>query len=254
MLQDLPLEILVEICLYDFQIGFKLHQTIKKLFLNSDIHKNHFPSENWYRISQDDLTYIRINNELKLHSFDDQPFIVTDINRKKIESEKVETKINGKIWFKFGLVHRDNDQPAYIDDNEQVWWKFGQIHRDNDLPANITANGDKYWFKNYKIHRDNDLPASISADDDKFWYQNGNLHRDNDLPAIIYSNGEKSWYQNSLKHRNGDLPAVITLYGKYWYKNGIKHRDNNLPAVEFNDGGKEWWINGTRCDPEVVSL
>ena len=166
MLQELPLEILIEICLYDFQIGFKLHQTIKKLFLNSDIHKNHFPSENWYRISQDNLTYIRINNQLKLHSFNDQPFVVTDINRTKIEDGKITTKVSGKIWFKFGLVHRGNDLPAYIDDEEKVWWKFGQIHRDKDLPAVITLYG-KYWYKNGMRHRDNNLPALEMNDGSK---------------------------------------------------------------------------------------
>ena len=220
MLQDLPLEILIEICLYDYQVGFKLHQTIKKLFLNSKIHKEKFPSENWYRIFQDNLTYIRINNQLKIHSFNDQPFIVTKDNQRLFRRENLLTRINAKIWFKFGLVHRDNDQPAYIDDFEQVWWQFSKIHRNNDLPANITVEGDNIW------------------------YQNGRIHRNNDLPTAIYSNGRQLWYQNGKKHRDEDLPAYISMYCKQWYKNGLKHRDNNLPAVEFNDGGKEWWING----------
>ena len=253
MLQELPLEILIEICLYDYHIGFKLHQTIKKLFLNSPIHKEKSSSENWYRIFQDNLTYIRINNQLKLHSFNDQPFVVTDINRTKIEDGKITTKVSGKIWFKFGLVHRGNDLPAYIDNEEKVWWKFGQIHRDNDLPADITANGNHIWYRNNQIHRDRNLPAMKCYNGEERWYQNGSLHRDGDLPAIIYSDGYTSWYQNNLRHRNGDLPAVITLYGKYWYKNGIKHRDNNLPAVDLNDGSKEWWINGIKCDTSIVS-
>lgn len=78
--------------------------------------------------------------------------------------------------------------------NSNTWWKFGDLHRDDDQPAIICPDGGKLWFKNGKIHRDNDKPAVICPDGGNFWYKDGKFHRDNDKPARIYLNGKKEWW------------------------------------------------------------
>lgn len=101
-----------------------------------------------------------------------------------------------KCWLKYGLSHRENDQPALINLNGDVeWYFYGKLHRDNDEPAMIYANGNKYWYENGKCHRDNDQPAIICKDGSKYWYQNGELHRYGNRPAMIYPNGKQYCYK-----------------------------------------------------------
>lgn len=62
----------------------------------------------------------------------------------------------GFVWYKHGVIHRDNDLPAvYGIDNYNAWYKNGYLHRDNDLPAVIHPDGTQLWFKNGKFVKDN---------------------------------------------------------------------------------------------------
>jgi len=53
------------------------------------------------------------------------------------------------------LLHRDNDQPAVIDNGTKIWYQNGELHRDNDLPAVTYPNGIKQWYQNGLFIRNN---------------------------------------------------------------------------------------------------
>jgi ribosomal protein L25 (general stress protein Ctc) len=69
----------------------------------------------------------------------------------------------------------DNSVKKITEYHDVIWYKNGLIHRDNDLPAVIYSNGAKYWYQNSLWHRDNDLPAVVYPNGLKHWYQNGKL-------------------------------------------------------------------------------
>ena len=70
------------------------------------------------------------------------------------------TKVNDKL-------HSIDGFPALITQKgTQIWYKHGLVHRENDLPAMIRLDGEKSWYKNDKLHRLND-PAVM--------YPNGNV-------------------------------------------------------------------------------
>jgi hypothetical protein len=97
------------------------------------------------------------NSEGKHHSFNNEPAIIM---------------ANGtKFWYKDGEMHRDNDEPSFIDGTTKMWHKDGILYRDNDLPAFISSAWT-LWYKNGVIHRDNNKPAAINSKE-KRWYING---------------------------------------------------------------------------------
>ena len=87
---------------------------------------------------------------------------------------------------------------------------YSRLHRENDEPA-IIQDCSKFWYKNGKRHREEDLPAVIHADGSKYWYKNGQSHRDGDLPAKIYEDGSKFWYKNGLEYDNFNLTNLFHL-------------------------------------------
>jgi len=111
----------------------------------------------------------------------------------------------------YSRLHRENDEPAIIQDCSKFWYKNGKRHREEDLPAVIHADGSKYWYKNGQFHRDGDEPAIIYVDGSKYWYKNGQYHRDGDEPAIIYVNGIKFWFKNGLEYDNFNLTNLFHL-------------------------------------------
>jgi hypothetical protein len=57
---------------------------------------------------------------------------------------------------------------------EDKWWLInGILHRDNDLPAFEAENGHKQWCVNGKFHRLGGLHAIEYSDGSKFYYING---------------------------------------------------------------------------------
>jgi hypothetical protein len=103
-----------------------------------------------------------------------------------------------------GMFHRDEDLPAqYWYDSigvNQIWYKYGKIHRNGDQPAIIDSNGNKTWYWIGMRHRENDLPAMVCANGEQCWYVHGALHRDNGLPAIVTASGVKYWYYNGKEY------------------------------------------------------
>ena len=159
-----------------------------------------------------------------------------------------------------GLLHSFNDQPAAIlgdeSSNIKVWCKFGLQHRDGDEPAVIHSSGRRLWYRQGLLHRDNDGPAKIYADGTQEWYRQGLLHRDNDEPAKICPDGTQEWYQNDFLHRDGDRPALVQQSGtRAWYFRGQLHRENDKPAIIGSDGTCQWYKNGIsfrECGPKMT--
>jgi len=132
------------------------------------------------------------------HSVNDEPALVTEQDGDNI-----------KVWYKYGDIHRDGDNPALIWDNGQQWWKNGKKHRDGDEPA-VIGYGSKYWYKHGLLHRDGNKPAYEGPFNERSWYKHGLLHRDSDEPSVINWDGSRTWYKHGKKHRDGDKPAVIS--------------------------------------------
>ena len=73
------------------------------------------------------------------------------------------------------LWHRGYDLPVSTTnwDGTKIWKKMGVIHRDNDKPAYIVPNGTQEWWVNGVKHRNNNKPAIIYTKDACGWWENG---------------------------------------------------------------------------------
>lgn len=116
--------------------------------------------------------------------------------------------IDNKTYL-FGKLHSINDKPILKGIADKYWYYNGLIHRDMDLPAIIDNTGAKCWYLYGKRQRVADLPAIVQGNGTKFWYYNNNIHRENDLPAIIYTSGTKCWYNNGKSQKENGLPTII---------------------------------------------
>lgn len=73
-------------------------------------------------------------------------------------------------WYQKGQLHRDNDQPAFMQFGYEErgyvykWFQNGELHRDNDKPAFIT-NNSMFWVKNGESFRQGHKPFTISMFD-----------------------------------------------------------------------------------------
>lgn len=107
----------------------------------------------------------------KLHSF-------TDENGEYLPARII--NYGDKIWYKEGLIHRENDLPAIIEkyNKRQEWRINSKLHREGDLPAIIHSNGYCEYYKNGKRHRDDDIngnpqPAVIKSYSQILFFKNG---------------------------------------------------------------------------------
>lgn len=146
-----------------------------------------------------------------------------------------------KMWTKNDAFHR-LDGPARIEkDGTEMWYREGLLHRDDDLPAIIRKNGDQEWWINDKRHRE-DGPALISGDGVQQYWMDGKKHR-LDGPAIIYDDGTQQYWVDDKLHRD-DGPAVIRADGtQIWYSRGELHRLDGPAVTHPITGPQEWWIN-----------
>lgn len=159
-----------------FHIKFKKALVSKKLYTG---HCNHV----------DTLVYLPHKNSTYLHSFDDEPCKVEQIN----------DVILAQYWYYMGKLHRENDKPAFMIFSHKSkkttykWYKHGSLHRDDDKPATIY---DGVYDSNNQLIEYDRLEYS----------KNGKTHRENG-PAIIDYDGSEQWYLNDQLHRL-DGPAV----------------------------------------------
>ena len=191
-----------------------------------------------------------------LHSFDDEPAMIFFEN-------------DARIWYKYGLVHRDNDQYAILCRTHVEWRENDLRHRDNDKPAVMRRSYDGRptfkWYQRGLCHRADDKPAEMGHAMYK-WMQFGKYARSggrpirmcqsatmiwkdraNDKPScVVGADHRLQWRRGKLLHRDGDKPANIGAYGRYnfkWYRYGKKHRDTG-PA-EIGARRTRWFIHGT---------
>ncbi len=167
-----------------------------------------------------------------------------------IERDRFTNKIESIGFYKYGLLHRDEDKPSFICqfiDSNIIQWAWHQkeiLHRENDQPARVMLNSkgiyEYSWYKNGRLHRDGDKPAYIFKNEHHIeftWFKHGARHRDNDKPASIYEGSDISehrWYKNDELHRDNILAAVIRRdkhrLGLSYYKHNKLHRLNG-PAI-----------------------
>lgn len=160
---------------------------------------------------------------------------------------------------KLDPIHRDGDEPAFIDYYPDgkfklvQYYHYNNIHRD-DGPANIEyytngTIGKEVWFKNNRRNRDGDKPAMITYNSDgtldyEFWFRDDMFHREDDKPARVYYHqnggiGAEQWVTNNLLHRDGDKPSTISynedgsIDYQEWSRYNLKHR------FAYDTGSKE---------------
>jgi hypothetical protein len=75
---------------------------------------------------------------------------------------------------RINYINNEIANGIYInDDGDIFWYKEGKLHRDDDKPAIMCNNNYKAWYKDGLLHRDGDQPAVLYGDGDKEWYRNG---------------------------------------------------------------------------------
>lgn len=189
----LPIELLKEIALHDYEAYNILACTCKGIVFDRDFIMKHFTKQ---KENKEDKYYAglayRLPNGL-LHVVNDtEPTFTVTYD-----------KLQQSYWYYYGVLHRGNDLPAEMTNNSsKKWFQHGLLHRENDLPA-IEFNGNKSWFQYGLLHRENDQPAEIRTglfgDSWQHWYCRGKLHREHG-PAIIRSNGVKKYYHHGVEY------------------------------------------------------
>lgn len=136
---------------------------------------------------------------------------------------------------------------AVQENGDKIWFKGGLIHRDEG-PAIEYVGGDREWRMYGKRHR-LDGPA-LDSDLVREWWVEGKRHRLNG-PAVDHNDGEMAWYVNGLAHRVGG-PAIVWNDGSnFWYQNGKLHREDG-PAEDPVYGDKEYWLHGVSVEKIAV--
>ena len=118
------------------------------------------------------------------------------------EKEHIETLTeDGAIIYTLnGVIHREDNEAAFIYDRYNVYFKFwlknGLLHRDTGEYSTMRTSGIDYsacWYKDGKRHREGDLPAETS-NQNQIWYQNDEIHRGNGKPAWIKTDFSEDTY------------------------------------------------------------
>lgn len=119
--------------------------------------------------------FVHIDGKIK-HILNDY-YIYKDYNLINIKEEYFLAKYS----FYKGKLHSFNDNPAYSSLGINKWYKNGVLHRNNDLPAYIEEQFVLKWYNNGKIHRDNLKPAVKYVHEniaEEFWVNGEQLNED----------------------------------------------------------------------------
>lgn len=104
--------------------------------------------------------------------------ILLELKKDFVSSRKSSSPRIKQTFFR-NLLHSENDIPAMVVENvSSTWYKYGLIHRENDKPAHINICGgvSRYWYKNGKLHRGNGRPAILRKGGSKWskmWFEEG---------------------------------------------------------------------------------
>lgn len=192
-------------CLWDYSLLRILPLDVKVVIASNDI-------ESWFRLYLIDYEFHNYSRTLRARLYFERKFAelitIPDLDG---EGEFVSQYLLGKIhnsimpavsyrtgkviYYRNGLIHRDDDEPAIIyADGSQKWWIDGFRHRDFNMPAIVRENGEiEYWINGLR-HRNGDLPAYIKPNVVEVYYKNGKIHRDRGLPAVVRDNGDNEYY------------------------------------------------------------
>lgn len=194
--------------------------------------------------NQDSFKQIKYNNieGIKRVSYLD-PITETNylIHRDELDGPAMELSGEHLVWYKNGVVHRE-DGPAIVADNiNHYYWKgqpiIKSLHEDltkylpnrtqPPLPVEPTNKifyiGEDGEISSINIGRKAfatditflDIKLKIKIKDKYF-----TIHNNNDQPAIIRTNDEKNWVVDGKYHRDVG-PAVIWRDHQYYYLDGI---------------------------------
>lgn len=187
------------------------------------------------------------------------------------------TGITIEKWYKNGVIHRDNDLPAYRNFCDQAanriaeesWYQNGLRHRDNDKPAftikhfeSNHLNSIEVWFQNGKIYREDNKPVRIHYKNDTNIIKKEIYLEDIEKPEKkLYENKERYYifkidteYRDWWIYHRLDGPAMIEydtdgnkIY-ETWMKYNKIHREGDLPSeIDYYPNGNKsaelWSIN-----------
>ena len=86
-----------------------------------------------------------------------------------------------KLWYLYGVLHRDGGPAVEGTGGEQHWYQFGKHHREGG-PAIVRHDGSKEWLRDGKHHRE-DGPATEGPLSTPRYYLNGEEWYDG--PSVI---------------------------------------------------------------------
>lgn len=173
------------------------------------------------------------NRDKQLHSVSDKMPSVLVFKNKKLVS---------KTWYCDGVVHRDNNKPAYIEyyPNGKVRMKCYLLNNNFSRKGGPSIqefypNGNlerEIWFLDGKKHRE-DGPAVIE------YYVNGKIKRE-----IFYKNGEVERHIEDgpaviVYDENGCVVSEDYVFKQRLYKRVLYKEEGIYETVYERDGDKE---------------
>jgi len=146
---------------------------------------------------------ISLNENGKLHSFNDEPSIIT--------------KSGTKYWHDNGIIHRNIGPAIETKEGYKFFYKNGRCHNENG-PSVIFNDFLRSFYLNGKLEKIEDDLNEIYE-----FFKEGRKHRDNDLPSYISPN-EKRWHFNNKLHRLTG-PSILNLKSgqKYFFIEGQQY-------------------------------
>lgn len=122
----------------------------------------------------------------------------------------------------FNEIPNDFSGEAYcLKQGAKVWFKNGVLHRENGPALVYIARGIKIWFQNGKMHR-KDKPA-IKTPTKLEWCWKGNTSR-LDGPAVIWFNSE-----GKIVSKTFSIDKMWFTEEEYWeHPLVLKHKLNKI--------------------------
>jgi len=159
-----------------------------------------------------------------MHSFYDQPAIVCNDGKiachlrqnndfdipvyNRVINFTVNSTIITRIWYKHGVIHRDNGPALVRENGDQLWIRNNQLHRING-PAVTYIDGSAEWWQYNRRHRD-DGPAIMSAPTGRRYRYGINYHNDKSLSVDKSMLGDRLWYRRGVRvHTDNDIKSTI---------------------------------------------
>lgn len=106
-----------------------------------------------------------------------------------------------------------------VDTSGVIFYRNGLIHRE-DGPAIIAKNGDRFWYFDNQLHRLGGPAELRFIDKYRGWYNHGKLHNKNG-PALVFNKGTdkeiREWFINNVRHNNKG-PAVEGKNNLYFWE------------------------------------